>query len=1474
MRRFLSVVVCTAVCAAAGVSRLPAAPVTLVDLGSTWHFLDDGSDQGTLWRGEAFDHVGLGWDSGPAPLGYGTLGTAGNETPIATTVDYGGTAGTKFVTTYFRQSFEVDAAELAGFTQYTLSLMRDDAAVVYLNGQEVFRDAGLIADAGFDDLSSITASGAAENAFSDQTFLAGSLLHEGTNVIAVELHQATRGSSDLGIDLSLVALDDPIGFGDVSPNIVTGFEEAAAGATSFSRDAGHTELAWTMTGGPGSFAAVDDAFTDPGDPTNLHQFHVNAADIEITSEQIDVRDYVDVQVAADVRAWFDSGDFEDADHIKLSILASNDGFNFTELVWLDASGAEANALDLGTEAFSTFISPVGLVPDDTASIRVMLSTVINSANEHAAFDNVRVAGIVLSELAWDGSDAAWGEITGPPDASHWLGGDPDTVADGSTAAAIDGGAVTVAVDAEAYRLTVSGGSLSIDAAQSLAVKHEATFDMGTTLTLGSDATLDATGTLIVGGEATLGVGATLGAGGGSIEQLTIASDAVIATSAELVINDLAATAGGTLTKLGGGTLVLDNSQPVVGVVAADDTTFRVEEGMLKSKGTDPLGGSRAVILAGGRLLLEHDAALQLDDTAVAVIDDSRLEVLCDDAVSFGHLTISQGELTTSGTAESLRFAAAAIDPAQDVTEVELRTLIDTRLGVLDADSAGVTITKSGAADLILEGENRGVQHTTFAVRQGRLIALLGADTFDVADVSLSGGEVVLSAMVGAVSPVTYHNHFRVDEDSDLTAGSAGGGTADPTTVILGGGTRGLALSNGTLSLRATDGYRLQLAGPVSGPGALEFVEGDVEVDQPLAVGTLILSGGNLVRTGAGTPAGDVAVQSRLTLNGGSLDMSGSTLHTTPATDVSVAAGDTLTVENQNLVLHSLDLTGTLVRKGPPGDLLVGGNLTLTSTLDMTGAVLLTDPAATDVTVGGGGELTVDHLLAANTLNLAGTANLRGAYLGGVDVGDGGLLNTSADVTADTVNVTGGEVRLGDGADVIAADVNVSGGTVDASTGRVMATGQMVLGTTTLAVDSGSFAAAGPDLLDLTNTRLEAIAVGTAHATITSPDAAVTLGGVTAGRGVQTLTFANEAPPAATAFSVDGLSANGATVNAEDLAVRGTLTPGGAEAGTMRLEGNVELTETAVYACDLDGTAHDSVVVASGELFLGGTLQVHALGVETSQLGATTRTIIDTDGGTIAGVFDHVPDVHVPSAGAAGHLGLGVFHRGVNYVGANVPGEDPATAVAVDLFVAGGGDSNGDVNVDGQDITSLINHFNKPGDPVDRSWTESDTAGGPTGRGDGRVDGQDITDLISNFTGDGGPADEGTASASYNPATGEFTVAVENVMSWNLVSDGHFNGTGLTDAGSVLSSGPGLVSANANTVGEGRFDGAISRETTLLGPLTAAGTDSDRFVLQYVTSYGAPPQIGAIRVVPEPGMMILLLVGVGCLVPLRRWACRS
>lgn len=166
---------------------------TLVSAGSTWKYLDNGSNQGTAWRSSSFDDST--WKSGAGQLGYGD----GDE---ATRVNYGSDTRRRYITTYFRRAFTV--TDPTAFLGLTLRLLRDDGAVVYLNGVEVVRSNMPGGTIGYTTLASSTINGSAESTWNVFTINA-SMLVAGTNVLAVEIHQVSAKDGDISFDLALLA---------------------------------------------------------------------------------------------------------------------------------------------------------------------------------------------------------------------------------------------------------------------------------------------------------------------------------------------------------------------------------------------------------------------------------------------------------------------------------------------------------------------------------------------------------------------------------------------------------------------------------------------------------------------------------------------------------------------------------------------------------------------------------------------------------------------------------------------------------------------------------------------------------------------------------------------------------------------------------------------------------------------------------------------------------------------------------------------------------------------------------------------------------------------------------------------------------------------------------------------------------------------------------------------------------------------
>lgn len=170
-------------------SFIAHAQTTLLPFGSTWKYLDKGTNQGTAWRAATFNDAT--WASGPGELGYGD----GDE---ATVVSYGSSSSSKYITTYFRKA--VSITNLNNYTGFTLEYRRDDGIVIYVNGTEVKRSNLPSGTISYTTL----ATDASDDGGTVQTAtIATSAFVEGSNTIAVEIHQTSASSSDISFDLQL-----------------------------------------------------------------------------------------------------------------------------------------------------------------------------------------------------------------------------------------------------------------------------------------------------------------------------------------------------------------------------------------------------------------------------------------------------------------------------------------------------------------------------------------------------------------------------------------------------------------------------------------------------------------------------------------------------------------------------------------------------------------------------------------------------------------------------------------------------------------------------------------------------------------------------------------------------------------------------------------------------------------------------------------------------------------------------------------------------------------------------------------------------------------------------------------------------------------------------------------------------------------------------------------------------------------------
>ena len=165
--------------------------------GSEWKYHDHGGNLGTAWRQTTYNDES--WSTGVAQLGYGD----GDE---ATIVDYGDDSANKHITTYFRKSF--DLLSIHDFQSFSLRLLVDDGAVAYLNGTEIARvnmPDGLIFS------STTAATTIPDETVFHQFAIDPALIETGSNIMAVEIHQASATSSDISFDCSFLSVSNSTG---------------------------------------------------------------------------------------------------------------------------------------------------------------------------------------------------------------------------------------------------------------------------------------------------------------------------------------------------------------------------------------------------------------------------------------------------------------------------------------------------------------------------------------------------------------------------------------------------------------------------------------------------------------------------------------------------------------------------------------------------------------------------------------------------------------------------------------------------------------------------------------------------------------------------------------------------------------------------------------------------------------------------------------------------------------------------------------------------------------------------------------------------------------------------------------------------------------------------------------------------------------------------------------------------------------
>ena len=175
----------------------------LIERGSEWEYYDQGSLDGSKWMSNSYSTSQ--WQEGKAPLGYYTSDT-NNGRGYKTFLNYGVNASNKRPTYYFRTTLNLKDAPSAS-DRFVLNYTVDDGMIVYVNGIEAARY--LMPD-GTITYSTYASTYANNNPDNGSITLDASLFKQGTNVIAIEVHNNNNTSTDIYLDAELALIGEQV----------------------------------------------------------------------------------------------------------------------------------------------------------------------------------------------------------------------------------------------------------------------------------------------------------------------------------------------------------------------------------------------------------------------------------------------------------------------------------------------------------------------------------------------------------------------------------------------------------------------------------------------------------------------------------------------------------------------------------------------------------------------------------------------------------------------------------------------------------------------------------------------------------------------------------------------------------------------------------------------------------------------------------------------------------------------------------------------------------------------------------------------------------------------------------------------------------------------------------------------------------------------------------------------------------------
>jgi|GEM_PF-4167335 len=850
---------------------------------------------------------------------------------------------------------------------------------------------------------------------------------------------------------------------------------------------------------------------------------------------------------------------------------------------------------------------------------------------------------------------------------------------------------------------------------------------------------------------------------------------------------------------------------VTGVISGAQSLTKNGAGTLTFSAANLYTGSTTI--NGG--ILQLGAANALPSMTGLTINTGATLAMSTFNSSVGSLAMTQGAITTGGGVLTLggnvttnaAGASSTIGSGLNLGGALRTFTIANGAAATDLNITGVVsgtgtsgIVKAGAGTLQLSNAN--TYAGTTAINAGTLQLGSNAALPSTTAVTIASGATLamgtFNTSIAALSMTqgTVTGTGTLTLGGNVTTNNAAGASTIASNLDLGGATRTFTINNGSA---ATD---LSVTGAISGSGSSGIIKA--------GAGTMVVSGAN-------TYGGATAI------NAGFLQL-GAANSLPTGTDVTIASGATLALNNFNQTIDSLTIAGAVTTG--TGTLFLNG--------DVTG-----NAATTTATISGSGSGALSLNGSTRTFNIADGTNTPDLTIsvgitgngGIVKTGDGRLqLSAASNYTGDTT-INGGRLQLAiDNALPSGTNVIISSGTLGLAGGvdQSIASLQMTAGTVT-----------GTGILTVNGNI-------TSNASATSS----TIGGtLNLGGGNRTINVANGG--AAFDLDISALIANGGIIKTGE----GTLRLSGsaantftgdfvAQQGTVILDNdgpvNENLQGNLIVGNDVGGFAATVRNAQDGQVSNARGIRVNATGIYDVDVYLEEALLWDIRGGSVIGTT---------VSGTAGSIWIGndgVFATGdkMGEISAQVDLRDAGADNVTATFEVENGAASTDLKVSGRifDGTGSTTGIEKTGTGVlELSRDVGNVYGGPTTVSNGVL-------LVSNTSGSatgtgsivvGGTATQGGTLAG----TGIVAPTVSNtitVQAFGTISPGALDASGNSVTGTLtLGQSGDTVATTINGTYHWQIagpDGAASYGTSSTSPLLAGEStvaNQDR-----ITSFGS------------------------------------